>query len=147
MLLEFRFCVQPTDSLLPSKQVRVQQAPVVDASDKETSPAQARAVSQPKDGACLFRAVAHGLQWMSGKKQTTYSHRDLRAKANEHIRKHSAQYLPEWDRQGPSLERLKESHPTAEAAFEVGWGHFERRLPRRLLLPLTSQHDAAKDEA
>ena len=82
MLLEFRFCVQPTDSPLPSKQVRVQQAPVVDASDKETSPAQARAVS--KDGACLFRAVAHGLQWMSGKKQTTYSYRDLRAKANEH---------------------------------------------------------------
>ena len=77
-------------------------------------PARSRALSQreipdhcklaevEKDGACLYHAIVEGFTWLTRKKET---HRDLRARANAHIRRHSSdQYLTEWHGLGPSLD-------------------------------------------
>ena len=110
---------EPKDAALAPKPVSIRQEAVTDDKGKETSPAQVRVVSQravpdkckvvpmDKDGSCLYRAVASGLKWLSGSKATEFCHRDLRARANDHIKRHRAQYETEWDGQGPSLEPLR----------------------------------------
>ncbi|CAE7728046.1 ABCG5, partial [Symbiodinium necroappetens] len=92
----------------------------------EVLPARSRALSQreipdhcklaevEKDGACLYHAIAEGLTWLTRKKET---HRDLRARANAHIRRHSDQYLTEWHGLGPSLETLVDENADRVAAF------------------------------
>ena len=102
----------------------------MDEHGKETSPAQTRALHQrevptgcqiidiDKDGSCLYRAVAKGLTWLSGKKQTEHCHRDLRARANAHLRRHKPQYIDEWDGYGPSLERLAADSPSKAEGFD-----------------------------
>ncbi|CAE7336588.1 OTU5 [Symbiodinium sp. KB8] len=116
-------------SPLDGKLVRVEKPAVFDADGKETSPAQNRALNQrevpagcqivdiDKDGSCLYRAVAQGLTWLSGKKKTEYCHRDLRARANAHLRKHQAQYVEEWDGSGPALEQLAAESLTKAEGF------------------------------
>ena len=116
-------------SPLDGKLVRVEKPAVFDADGKETSPAQNRALNQrevrtgcqivdiDKDGSCLYRAVAQGLTWLSGKKKTEYCHRDLRARANAHLRKHQAQYVDEWDGSGPALEQLAAESLTKAEGF------------------------------
>ncbi|CAE7489116.1 unnamed protein product, partial [Symbiodinium necroappetens] len=116
-------------SPLDGKLVRVEKPAVFDADGKETSPAQNRALNQrevptgcqivdiDKDGSCLYRAVAQGLTWLSGKKKTEHCHRDLRARANAHLRKHQAQYVDEWDGAGPALEQLAAESLTKAEGF------------------------------
>ncbi|CAE7667378.1 CTSD [Symbiodinium microadriaticum] len=118
-----------TASPLDGKLVKVVKPPVLDENGKETSPAQNRALHQrevpagcqiidiDKDGSCLYRAVAQGLTWLSGKKKTEHCHRDLRARANAHLRRHQAQYVDEWDGIGPSLERHEAESPTKAEGF------------------------------
>ena len=65
----------------------------------------------------MYRAIAQGLTWLSGKKKTEHCHRDLRARANAHLRKHQAQYVAEWDGYGPSLEKLAADNLTKEEGF------------------------------
>ena len=119
--------VTPQPQALKTTLVKVPQALSGNEDDKDQQlpPAQTRAVSlravpdgcklveAPKDGSCMYHAMAKGLHWLTGK---SYSHRDLRAKANEHLRKHSAQYRPEFDGQGPALEKLRDKHPGDDAA-------------------------------
>lgn len=105
--------------------VKAPQAPASQEDGEAQQPASVRAVSHrqlpagvqiddaPKDGSCLYHSVAKGLQWLTGK---SYCHRDLRAKANQHIEKHLEQYLPEFDGQGPSHEKLRETHPGDDSA-------------------------------
>ena len=97
-------------SALEPQTVRLQVPAEVDGEGKEVSPAKHVAASHrklpsgcdlvetPKDGSCLFHAVAAGLRWLAGSKQTTYCHRDLRARCVEHLRKHASQYVHEWGR-------------------------------------------------
>ena len=110
-------------SPLDGKLVKAHQPAVLDDKGKETSPAQNRALNQreppegckiieiDKDGSCMYRAIAQGLTWLSGKKKTEHCHRDLRARANAHLRKHQAQYVEEWDGYGPALEKLAGRRP------------------------------------
>jgi len=108
-------------SPLDGKLVRVEKPAVIDAEGKETSPAQNRALNQiiaiDKDGCCLSRSIAQGLTWLSGKKKTEHCHRDLRARANAHLRRHQAQYVNEWDGFGPALEKLEAESPTKAEGF------------------------------
>ena len=118
------------ESLLDSKIVRELQSAVLGANGKEVSPAQSRALSRrtvpadcklidiPKDGACLYRAIAQGLTWLSGKKKTEHCHRDLRARANTHLQRHKEQYVAEWDGRGPALEKLEEESSSKAEGFD-----------------------------
>ena len=121
--------ITPKDSPQDSKLTRVQQPAAQDDTGKEISPGQSRALSQrqipdkcklvevEKDGACLYHAVAKGLVWLAGKKPTQHCHRDLRARAVAHIRRHADQYIGEWDGLGPGLEKLATENPDRTAAF------------------------------
>ena len=80
-------------------------------------PAKCRRVSIDKDGSCFYRAVAQGLKWLAGSKGTSFCHRDLRARASEHIKRHRAQYEAEWDGLGPSLEPLRTAAKAGEDPF------------------------------
>eukprot|EP00439_Symbiodinium_sp_Y106_P078032 s1259_g16.t2 len=116
-------------SPLDGKLVRVEKPAVIDAEGKETSPAQNRALNQravpagcqiiaiDKDGCCLYRSIAQGLTWLSGKKKTEHCHRDLRARANAHLRRRQAQYVNEWDGFGPALKKLEAESPTKAEGF------------------------------
>ena len=116
-------------SPLDGKLVKVEKPASTDADGKETSPAQNRVLNQrvvptgckvvamDKDGSCLYRAIAQGLTWLSGKKKTEHCHRDLRARADAHLRRHQSQYVDEWDGCGPALEKLEAEHPTKGEAF------------------------------
>ena len=117
-------------SPLEPQTVRVQVPAEVDGEGKELSPAKHVAASHrqipsgcdlvetPKDGSCLFHAVASGLHWLAGPKQTKYCHRDLRARCVEHLRKHASQYMQEWDGLGPGLQKLRETAASPADAFE-----------------------------
>ncbi|CAE7226171.1 unnamed protein product, partial [Symbiodinium sp. CCMP2456] len=117
--------IAPKEPGLKSAQVKAPQASSVAANGEPQQPAQVRAVSHrqlpagvkieeaPKDGSCLYHSMAKGLHWLTGK---SYCHRDLRAKANQHIEKHLEQYLPEFDGHGPNHEKLRDAHPGDDAA-------------------------------
>ena len=90
-----------------------QQPTTVRAVSHRQLPAEVRIDEAPKDGSCFYHSMAKGLQWLTGK---SYCHRDLRARANQHIEKHLAEYLPEFDGQGPSHEKLREEHPGDDSA-------------------------------
>ena len=119
----------PREAALAPKATSVKQPAVLDSQGKETSPASVRVLSQrevpakckvvpiDKDGSCLYRAVARGLKWLSGSKATDFCHRDLRARAIEHIRRHRAEYEAEWDGQGPTLEKLRAEAKPDEDPF------------------------------
>ena len=117
--------IEPMPPAMKATPVKAPQAPASQEDGEAQQPASVRAVSHrhlpagvqiddaPKDGSCLYHSVAKGLQWLTGK---SYCHRDLRAKANQHIEKHLEQYLPEFDGQGPSHEKLRETHPGDDSA-------------------------------
>ncbi|CAE7653223.1 Gapdh [Symbiodinium sp. CCMP2592] len=123
-------CLAKEKPALEPQSVRLQVPAELDAEGKEVSPAKHVAASHrqipsgcdlietPKDGACLFHAIARGLHWLSGPKKTEHSHRDLRARCVEHLRKYASQYLGEWDGHGPELQKLRENAESPEVAFE-----------------------------
>ena len=116
-------------SILQTKPVQVSVPPEVDEQGKEISPAKKVAAEHreipkqcvlhkmPADGAFFFHAVAKGLQWLSGPKQTEYCHRQLRARVTAHLKKYASEYIQEWDGLGPSLEKMREEAATPEEAF------------------------------
>ena len=117
--------IEPKPPALKVTPVKAPQAQAGQESGEAQQPANMRAVSHrqlpdgvrieeaPKDGSCFYHSMAQGLQWLTGK---SYCHRDLRAKANQHIEKHLTEYLPEFDGQGPSHEKLREQHPGDDSA-------------------------------
>ncbi|CAE7196350.1 gcs-1 [Symbiodinium sp. CCMP2592] len=123
-------CLAKEKPALEPQPVRLQVPAELDAEGKEVSPAKHVAASHrqipsgcdlietPKDGACLFHAIARGLNWLSGPKKAEHSHRDLRARCVEHLRKHASQYIGEWDGHGPELQKLREKAESPEAGFE-----------------------------
>ncbi|CAE6960733.1 CYCL [Symbiodinium sp. CCMP2592] len=123
-------CLAKEKPALEPQSVKIQVPAELDDDGKEVSPAKHVAASHrqipsgcdlietPKDGACLFHAIARGLHWLSGPKKTEHSHRDLRARCVEHLRKYASQYLGEWDGHGPALQKLRENAASPEDAFE-----------------------------
>ncbi|CAE7302863.1 gcs-1 [Symbiodinium sp. CCMP2592] len=123
-------CLAKEKPALEPKPVKLEVPAELDDEGKEVSPAKHVAASHrqipsgcdlietPKDGACLFHAIARGLHWLSGPKKAEYSHRDLRARCVEHLRKYASQYIGEWDGHGPALQKLRENAASPEDAFE-----------------------------
>ncbi|CAE7196323.1 Slc9a8 [Symbiodinium sp. CCMP2592] len=123
-------CLAKEKPALEPQSVKIQVPAELDDDGKEVSPAKHVAASHrqipsgcdlietPKDGACLFHAIARGLHWLSGPKKTEHSHRDLRARCVEHLRKYASQYIGEWDGHGPALQKLRENAASPEDAFE-----------------------------
>ncbi|CAE7725663.1 CYCL [Symbiodinium sp. CCMP2592] len=123
-------CLAKEKPALEPKPVKLEVPAELDDEGKEVSPAKHVAASHrqipsgcdlietPKDGACLFHAIARGLHWLSGPKKTEHSHRDLRARCVEHLRKYASQYIGEWDGHGPALQKLRENAASPEDAFE-----------------------------
>ena len=69
--------------------------------DVRTVPNELKTIDIDKDGNCVYRAVSEGLAWLSGGK-IKVEHRELRAKAITHLRKHQEAYSAQWDKESPT---------------------------------------------
>ena len=69
--------------------------------DVRTVPDELKTVEVAKDGNCIYHAISEGLAWLSGGK-IKVEHRELRAKAITHLRKHQTAYSAQWDGESPS---------------------------------------------
>ena len=69
--------------------------------DVRQVPDELKTIDIAKDGNCVYRAVSEGLSWLSGGKMKV-EHRELRAKAIAHLRKHQEAYSAQWDKESPT---------------------------------------------
>ena len=69
--------------------------------DVRTVPNELKTIDIAKDGNCVYRAISEGLAWLSDGK-ISVEHRELRAKAITHLRKHKEAYSAQWDKESPA---------------------------------------------
>ncbi|CAE7353677.1 gcs-1 [Symbiodinium sp. KB8] len=131
--------IEPKPPALKVTPVKAPQAQAGQESGEAQQPANMRAVSHrqlpdgvrieeaPKDGSCFYHSMAQGLQWLTGK---SFCHRDLRAKANQHIEKHLTEYLPEFDGDPRfGIITFKESRRAKTIALWLTPKHVDLLLP------------------